>query len=672
MTFCKLVIRNVGKHLRDYSIYFLTLMLSVSLFYAFNSISGQPAFTGMSMTRAMLYDQLSTILSALSLLLAAVLAFLIIYANQFLLKRRKKELGIYMLLGMKKGRISRIFAGETFCVGLAALAAGLGLGLVISQGLSLVAMKLFAVELNQFQPVFSPAAFRQTVLCFALIFFIVMACNVWSVSSVRLIDLLTASRKNENMKKTHPVFPLLFLLLSLALIAAAAVLIRRNGILPSRDSSFFQAAALALAAGTFLFFYALSAVFIRTVRTDSAFCLKGLNTFLVRQIGSKIRTNYFILAIVCGLLTVTICTVSIGASTVFAMNELAQAAAPYDLNVLSDVETDGDSSIAEYLSGQGVEIADYASRMEQISLYDADITYGELFEGQKLSLWPIDEPVPETQVWVISITDFNRALAMQGKEEVQLEEGQYLINCNYKGTWDYIQAALDSHPALTVGGVTLERASDTPLRETCFMTSVGNNDRGTLIVPDHVVSNLEKDLNILLVQYRPEANPDEILAKMIPIGLDEAHGYRYAEKNMMYDAFYGSNALVSFICCYIGLVFLLICAALLALKQLTETADNIYRYELLRKLGASKRQVSRAVFLQTALFFALPLAVAGLYSTVLVDESMKVVEEFMNMHISANVTVTILLFLAVYGSYFLATWLACKRIAEEQGVYGRY
>lgn len=166
MTSFKLIFRNVHKNIRDYLIYFLTLTLSVSLFYAFNSISDQPAFSDMGITGSLLYDQLGILLSALSVIIAVVLAFLIIYANQFLLKRRKKELGVYMVLGMKKRRISRLFAGETLGVGVIALVSGLVLGLLFSQGLSLVALKLFAIELDKFQIVFSAGAFRQTVLCF--------------------------------------------------------------------------------------------------------------------------------------------------------------------------------------------------------------------------------------------------------------------------------------------------------------------------------------------------------------------------------------------------------------------------------------------------------------------------------------------------------------------------
>ena len=665
MTSCKLIIKNVRKNIRDYLIYFLTLTISVSVFYAFNSISDQPAFSEMGMTKTLLYDQLGILLSTLTVLIAVVLAFLIIYANQFLLKRRKKELGLYMVLGMKKGRISRIFAGETFCVGVIALVTGLCLGVALSQGISLVALKLFAIELSKFQLVFSVGAFQKTALCFAVIFLLVMTFNVWSVSSVQLIDLLTASRKNETSQNRSRLLPILLFFVSLACILSSGVMFYRNGILPSRENRSFQVAGILLVAGTFLFFYSLSTVLVQVFRANSNVYLRGLNTFLVRQVGSKIRTNYFIMSIVCGLLTVTICAVSVGVSTALAMNELSGSATPYDLNVLSNVSMDGDSSILEYLASKDADLSGYAENMEQISIYEADFTYGSLFEGQNVELWPIDEGISDSGVSVLAVSDFNRALAMQGKEPVALTENQYLLNCNYKGTFQYVEKALESHADLVLAGIPLQRASDTVLEETYFMTSVGNNDRGTLIVPDAVARSLTKDVNVLLVQYRPDADSDAVLQKMIPIGLDDTHGYRYAEKNMMYDMFYGLNALISFLCCYIGLIFLLICAALLALKQLTETTDNIYRYGLLQKLGAKKEQINRTLLSQTAIFFMAPLAVAGVFSAILMGKAMEIVEEFMNIHISANLGFTVVLFLVVYGSYFLATYLSCKRMVVE-------
>ena len=244
------------------------------------------------------------------------------------------------------------------------------------------------------------------ILCFAIIFFIVMLFNVWSVTNVKLIDLLTANRKNESIKAENRILPLCLFVLSLLCIGISVVLFNKNGILPSRENMSFQIAGAALVAGTFLLFNSLSTVFIQVVRAGKGFYLKGLNTFLVRQIGSKIRTNYLVVTIVCGLLTITICAVSIGASIALAMNELSQAATPYDLNVLSNVSIDGDNDIVEYLATRDVVMSDYAENMEQISIYEADMTYAELFEGQDIELWPIDEEVPDSKVSVIPVSDF--------------------------------------------------------------------------------------------------------------------------------------------------------------------------------------------------------------------------------------------------------------------------
>ena len=426
MNTCKLIFRNVCKNIRDYLIYFLTLTLSVSLFYAFNSISDQPAFSNMGMTGTLLYRQLGIMLSTLSTMIAVVLAFLILYANQFLLKRRKKELGVYMMLGMKKGRISRLFAGETLCVGIIALGTGLLLGFFFSQGFSLIALRLFAINLEKFRIVFSAGALRQTVLCFTIIFFIVMLFNIRSVTNVKLIDLLTDGRKNESMQTENRILPVCLFLLSLLCIGISAALFNKNGILPSHENNLFQLAAAALVAGIFLLFYSLSAVFMQAASARKCFYLKGLNTFLVRQIGSKIRTNYLVVTVVCGLLTITICAVSIGASTALAMNKMSQSATPYDLNVLSNVSVDGDSDIAAYLAAHDITISNYAKVTEQISVYEADMTYSELFEGQKVKFWPIDEKVPDSKVSVISISDLNRALAMQNKAPITLNDGQCL------------------------------------------------------------------------------------------------------------------------------------------------------------------------------------------------------------------------------------------------------
>ena len=669
MTEGKLIIRNVRKNIQDYMIYFLTLTVSVSMFYAFNSIQTQPALNDLDTTKQMLSDQLGILLSVLSVVVAIVLAFLILYANQFLLKRRKKELGIYTLLGMEKGKISKIFAGETLCVGILSLVFGIILGLLLSQGLSIFSLRLFAIDMSKFQIVFSISALKKTISCFVLIFLIVMIFNVRTVSSVRLIDLLTAGRKNEVMALRNKAAGISLAALSILCIVSSGVIIQHYGILPSRENSWFQIAVVLLAAGTALFFFSVSAVLLTAILANRKIYLKGLNTFLSRQIGSKVQTDFMTMSIVCALLTISICGISVGISSALTMNETSKAALPYDLNVVADIDVAGETDIAAYLKSRDVDMGIYADSLAQISLYEAEITYGDLFEGQDLNLWHIDENIPEMGVSVVSISDFNRALAAQGKSPINLADNEFLLNCNYKGTLQYIDSFLQSCTEIDMNGTILQLGGKKPLGETVLMTSVGNNDRGTFIVPDHIAASLAKDMNILLVQYKPGINTDEILQKMIPIGLEwETEGYRYTEKNMLSSMYYGSCALLVFLCCYIGLVFLLICAALLSLKQLTETADNIYRYGLLQKLGTDSRLLFGALFKQIAIFFASPLLLAGMFSVFGIGKITAIVEEFLNMHISTNIGITVLMFLIVYGGYFIATYLSCKHMVMEKQI----
>jgi len=669
MTECKLIIRNVRKNIQDYMIYFLTLTVSVSMFYAFNSIQTQPALNDLDATRQLLSDQLGILLSALSVVVAVVLAFLILYANRFLLKRRKKELGIYTLLGMEKGKISGIFAGETLCVGILSLISGLVLGLLLSQGLSIFSLRLFAIDMSKFQIVFSMSALKKTIGCFAIIFLIVMVFNVRTVSTVRLIDLLTADRKNETMALRNKAAQISLAALSVLCILSSGFIIQRNGILPSRENSWFQIAAVLLAAGTVLFFFSVSAVSLTAIQANRKMYLKGLNTFLSRQIGSKVQTDFMTMSVVCALLTLSVCGISVGISSALTMNETSRAALPYDLNVVCDVDTAGETDIAAYLKSRDADMGIYADKTAQISLYEAEITYGDLFAGQDLNLWHIDSDIPEVGVCAVSLSDFNRALAVQGRAPVNLADNEFLLNCNYKGTLQYINTFLKSCTEIDLSGTVLQPGRREALCETVLMTSVGNNDRGTFIVPDYVAGALEKDMNILLVQYKSGINTDEVLQKMIPIGLEwKTEGYRYTEKVMLSSMYYGSCALLVFLCCYIGLVFLLICAALLSLKQLTETADNIYRYGLLQKLGTDSSLLFGALFKQTAIFFVVPLLPAGIFSAFGIGKITAIVEEFLNMHISANIGVTVLMFLIVYGGYFIATYLSCKRmVMEKQG-----
>lgn len=125
MMLFKLSVKNIRKSIKDYAIYFLTLILGVAIFYMFNSLDSQEAMLKASSSTLDIVGMLIDLISGVSVFVAIVLGFLIVYANNFLIKRRKKEFGLYMTLGMGKWQISRILVFETIFIGLFSLVIGI-------------------------------------------------------------------------------------------------------------------------------------------------------------------------------------------------------------------------------------------------------------------------------------------------------------------------------------------------------------------------------------------------------------------------------------------------------------------------------------------------------------------------------------------------------------------
>ncbi len=169
---------------------------------------------------------------------------------------------------------------------------------------------------------------------------------------------------------------------------------------------------------------------------------------------------------------------------------------------------------------EDVDMGIYADSIAQISLYEAEITYGDLFEGPDLNLWHIDSDIPEVGVSGVSLSNFTRALTAQGNAPILLADNEFLLTCNYKSTLQYIDSFLQSCTEIDLNGTILQPGGKKPLGETVLMTSVGNNDRGTFIVPDHVPASLPQDVSILLVLYTPGIHTDDLLHMMIPIALE--------------------------------------------------------------------------------------------------------------------------------------------------------
>ncbi|NCI73190.1 ABC transporter permease, partial [Clostridium botulinum] len=417
--YSKIALKNIKKSYKDYTIYFLTLILAVCIFYSFNSIDSQKALTDIKSSGGSYVSRLMEFMSAISVFVSIILGSLILYANNFLIKKRKKELGIYMILGMGKRKISKILVTETSIVGVISLIAGLIIGIGVSQGLSVFTLKLFEISINEYRFAVSTRAIGKTILYFGIMFLLVMIFNAFVISKYKIIDLLTSGRKNENIKFKNTFIYLLSFLLCAVLLGFAYKSILKIG-LNLREPMFKPSIAFVII-GTLLFFFSLAGVILYVVNKNKKIYFKGLNMFVVKQINSKVNTNFLSMSLICLMLFITMLVLSTGISLKNGFEEGFKIQAPFDASI-----TISNNSKKDNLEDVLDKINFKRSKNEKYAICN------EYLSGVKLGslLSNTDKNYKEAEVSFVKISDYNKILKLKGEEEVNLNKDEILIMSN--------------------------------------------------------------------------------------------------------------------------------------------------------------------------------------------------------------------------------------------------
>lgn len=670
--FSKLAFNNVRKSIKDYSIYFLTLTFGVCLFYTFNSMESQQAMLDITKSQYEIIKMLTKIMGIVSIFISVILGFLIIYANKFLIKRRKKELGIYMTLGMDKGKISQILMLETLVIGVFALGFGLILGIFASQGLSVVTARMLETSIKRFYFVFSVEAFVKSILYFGVIFVIVMIFNTISVSKYKLIDLLYGSKKNESLKMKKLWVSVLLFLVSVITLGSAYYLIIDNGMLVF-DRKFAVSLVLGVI-GTLTFFMSLSGFLLKMVQANKRFYFKNLNMFILRQINSKINTTYISMTLICLMLFVTIGMLSTGMGMADALTGDMEKSTPYDASFTSyDYEGDRDiTSIQEQLKEDGLAYDDIIKETAEIAYYVLDdITYEDLYIGgfDKMNNKINQVLILDAPVNLVSLTDYNKVRGMQGLEPISLEDHEFAINSNFsevKPIYDYF---LKNPQTISIEGDEYQLGYDNVF-DLCMETTTMLMDEGTIILPDHVLEGLSPVTRILNVNYKEsnqqyEDKMTDGIEKIYQEGVKKPYNM-FITRIEVFDQGAGIKTVVSYFILYIGIVFLITCAAILALQQLTESSDNIERYKLLRKIGVEEKMMNQSLVTQIFIYFMMPLSLAIVHSLVGIKVVNNLISIFGNMNVLGNIVFSAIILLVIYGGYFVATCIGSKNIIKER------
>ena len=555
---CKLAWGNVRRAGRDYLVYLLTLTLGVTVFYAFNTISMQVDIAGID--EEGLAQVMGSMLGDLTYFLAGVMAFLMVYANNFIMKRRKKEFGLYQVLGMGRGRVATIMALETVIVSVGAFVAGIVLGVGLSQLMTFFTASLFKTQIANFHFFFSVHAFNLTLACMLVMFVLTLLLNLRAVRRTKLIELMGAERRNESIKTRNPWIAIAIFAVGAVLVGVAYYRLLRDGFpLTATDSKLQEAmnqfgiTTAMVTVGTFALFWGLSGMLIKLLQSLRGVYWRGLNMFTVRQLAAKVNTVCFSMGVIAMLLFLAITSVTCGMSIANVMNENLERYNPVDVSqtyvyytpdtldyykgykgyvnpseadrmVLADTTVDlypawhgkGKSAGNNDETGKKVNIADVAGEHVQIDSYlsypfggsNPSVTPSEMCKtmGEKLPKAFGGSNADTMGLFVTPASQYNKLRQMMGEEPVSIGRDQYLLTCDMGGELVelYTKYMADGH-ALTLGGHTLKPATDKSDEDTAAIanSAMGSNP-GTVVVADELLSqlNLQPYSSSLLVNYK--------------------------------------------------------------------------------------------------------------------------------------------------------------------------
>lgn len=668
----KLSLSNLRKSIQDYAVYFFTLVIGVAVFYVFNSIETQTAFLEISTITKEIITLLLSMLSGVSVFVSVVLGLLIVYASRFMMKRRNREFALYLMLGMGKGKISAIIFIETFIIGLISLAAGLVVGIIASQFMSTFAANLFEANMSQYHFAVSGKAILKTIAYFGIMYIAEMLFNGIIVSKCRLIDLMQSGKKSEKLKLKNPVLcVLIFLASSVALAYAYYRVCFNTAQLYEKDMIIMICIG---SVSTFFIFWSVSGMLLRIIMSVKKVYYRGLNSFTFRQLSSKVNTMVMSMTIICLMLFVTICTLSSAFSMRNSLNRNINEYCPADFQMKYSSQSEdyinrlnNENQFESYFSDY-VTFSQYEDKNATIGAFLGDTLDDVLKEYPSLA---VDSVFP-----VYRISDYNALMKLYGYSTLSLSENKYVLVSNFSGSTAFYNNILKENIPLNINGHNLE-----PMYQKCQngfvdISTQPMND-GIIIVPDDAVIGAAESSEYFTGNYAAKTKAEKVKIeqklisdiKNVTDNIENESEFSYKTKLERAESATGLGGVVIFLGLYIGLIFLISSGVILALRSLSDAVDSTSRYTTLRKIGAPEKDISKSLFRQTALFFAIPLILAYIHSIFGIKFAMNYVLQIFGTDtdgMAKSVVGSGIIILLIYGGYFLITYLCSKSIVKNK------
>ena len=673
----KLSLKNISKSIKDYAIYFFTLILGVAIFYVFNAIDDQSVMMKVSSTTAEIIKLMTNVLSGVSVFVSIILAFLIVYASRFLIKRRNKEFGVYLTLGMSKKKISLILFIETLIIGIVSLVVGLGIGFLLSQLMSILVANMFEADLTRFQFVFSTNACIKTLIYFSIMYFVVMIFNTINISKCKLIDLMHSNKKSEKIKLKNPLLCTIVFIISCIALGFAYYQVTGGIEKMTNANSIFVPIGVG-AISTFFVFWSLSGLLLKIFISMKNTYYKGLNSFTLRQFSSKINTMTFSMTVICLMLFITICVLSSALSMKNSLNKNVVEFSPRDIEISKPANVDLEIndftdkqlenyklSFEEIFTKNGFDFKKFKN-IVYFSLYADDYVTLKSTLGTYYKTAKKNYPFLSYDDYIVLMknSDYNNLANNFNLEKINLNSDQYAVVGNYKKMIDIKNEALKRNTEIIVNQRIYLPKYKKAINGFYEMGSQ-KSEIGFIVLPDDALNENQKISNKMVADYN--GNQDDI-EKDVTSFLNNTSKYiiTFNTKKDIRDASVGLGAIVTFLGLYLGIIFLISCAAILALKELSESSDNVEKFVVLRKIGVDEQELNKALFKQIGIFFMFPLILAiihSIFGVMFCNNILKTMGVSFNLK---SVIITSLFIIFIYGGYFFITYICSKNIIKKK------
>lgn len=637
------------------------MILGVAVFYIFNAIETQTAMMEVSQTKAAIIDSMNGIMSGVSIFVSLVLGYLIVYASRFMLKKRKREFGIYLTLGMGRIRLAAMLWLETIWMGLISLAVGLLVGMGISQLMSLIVSNLFQADVSRYEFVISGQAVGKSILYFFLIYLVVMIFNTFSVSRARLAEFITAGRKKEKNFLKKPLLSGLVFLLAVVMLGTAYYNVTANQQAMTTETDVLIQVFLGIL-GTFLVFWSLSGFLMTAAGKFRKLYYRRLNSFVVGELSNKLNSTVMACSVICLLLFMTICLLFSAIARKEYKDQEAAKLAPVSISMSKEM-TDS-KSIFDIMEVRGISMEDFQDLVSVYTYHLDEVTnytligksYGEEYDNQKAE--------------VMKVGDYNRAARVYHMPEYELEEEEYLIVADQEGAVYIRNRGLADDREITIKGKSYH-AKENTCQDGYLQMSYQPQNSGILLVPDSVkLGEEEQYKNYVMGDYRDKSKEfaqemDQNFAQILNPEQSTYGTVQVTTQSAIYDDSIGTSAMYIFLGLYLGICFLISGSAVLALKILSDSADSREKYQILQQLGCEEKEIRRALRRQNGLLFLLPILLAAVHAIFGIQVCRTMLSIYGSEGSGTALAVTMALTGAIYGGYFLLSHKCSVKIVKE-------